>query len=228
MNKLITIIPVSSFNNSKTRLSPFLTEDERKQLLQSMLKDIVEGIKEEVSEIIIISKDPEVLSYAKTLEISTLLEEKHERDHLNNAIIDAIKYVKENYEDAKILILPSDIPLIEKKNIDYLENNNNDFIISPSKGGGTNLLYINNQYDYKPLFGEFSFFKHVTEAKNKKMNINIYDSFYVSIDINTPQDLGELLLHGTHTNTYNYLSSLNIVVENKHGQERLNVYRKDE
>ncbi|OED29604.1 2-phospho-L-lactate guanylyltransferase [Methanosphaera sp. WGK6] len=228
MNKLITIIPISSFNNSKTRLSPFLTENERKQLLKSMLKDIVEEIKEDVSEIIVTSKDQEVLSYAKTLKINTITEKKYEDNHLNNALIDAIGYVKENYDNPKILIIPSDIPLIEKKNINYLIDNSDDFIISPSNGGGTNLLYINTQYDYKPLFGEFSFFKHVSEAEDKNMNLNIYDSFYLSIDINTPQDLGELLLHGKRTNTYKYLSSLNIVVENKHGQERLNVYRKNE
>jgi 2-phospho-L-lactate guanylyltransferase len=60
------------------------------------------------------------------------------------------------------------------------------------------------------------------------MNPNIYDSFYLSIDINTPQDLGELLLHGKNTYTFKYLNSLDIVVENNHGGERLNVYRKNE
>ena len=136
--------------------------------------------------------------------------------------------MKDNYSDANILMLPADIPLIKQRNILYILENKNDFIISPSKGGGTNLLYINNEYNFKPQFGEFSFFKHVNEARRLVMNPNIYDSFYLSIDINTPQDLGELLLHGKNTYTFKYLNSLDIVVENNHGGERLNVYRKNE
>lgn len=125
-------------------------------------------------------------------------------------------------------MLPADIPLIKQRNIQYILENKNDFIISPSKGGGTNLLYINNEYNFKPQFGELSFFKHVNEARRLVMNPNIYDSFYLSIDINTPQDLGELLLHGKNTYTFKYINSLDIVVENNHGGERLNVYRKNE
>lgn len=229
MNNIITIIPVSSFDTSKTRLSPFLSYDERKELLQSMLKDIVSNIKNDVFKVIVISNDEFVLKFARDiLEIETLKENKHENNYLNNAIIDAVSYIKKNYEDYDILILPSDIPLIRKQNISYLANCNEDLIISPSKGGGTNLLYFKHTYDFEPLFGDFSFFKHLNEAKEKNMSINVYDSFYLSIDINTPQDLGEFLLHGEKTETFNYLSSLKISVTSIHGQERLNVERENE
>ena len=77
-------------------------------------------------------------------------------------------------------------------------------------------------------FGEFSYFKHVEDAKKRDYSLNIYDSFFLSLDINTPHDLGELLLHGTHTNTFKFLNSLNIVVKNKHGQDRLDVQRKND
>ena len=119
-------------------------------------------------------------------------------------------------------------PLFNSRNMKYILKNRDDFIISPSKGGGTNLLYINREYNYKPLFGAFSFFKHVQEAKNNNLDVNIYDSFYLSLDVNTPEDLGEILLHGRNTHTYNYLSNLNIGVESNHGKERLYVYRKNE
>lgn len=228
MKNIITIIPVSSFNNSKTRLSPFLSENERTLLLKYMLKDIITNIKSNASKVIITSKDEDVLDYARNLKLNIYKEKKHDSNHLNNSLIDVLNYIKEEYDQYNTLILPADIPLIKDKNMRYIKDNENDFIISPSKGGGTNLLYINQEYDYIPQFGEFSFFKHVKEAEKRNMNINIYDSFYLSLDINTPQDLGELLLHGVNTNTYNYLNSLNIKVENNHGQERLHVYRENE
>ena len=55
MKDLVAIIPVSSFNESKTRLSPFLNEKERIQLLKYMLKDIITTIENEVDEF----EDPE-------------------------------------------------------------------------------------------------------------------------------------------------------------------------
>lgn len=228
MNKIITIIPVSSFNNSKTRLSPFLSENERTTLLKYMLKDIVSSIEDCVYDIIVTSKDDDVLNYAKHLNLSVLKEQEHDDDYLNNSIVDVMKYISKNYDDYNIMILPADIPLISSKNMEYVVKNQDDFIIAPSKGCGTNLLYIKNEYDYHPLFGAFSFFKHIEEAKCRNLNVNVYDSFYLSLDVNTPEDLGEILLHGCDTYTYKYLSSLNIVVENNHGKERLYVYRKDE
>ena len=35
MDEIYAIIPVTKFKNAKTRLSPFLTEDEREKLLSS-------------------------------------------------------------------------------------------------------------------------------------------------------------------------------------------------
>ena len=229
MNNIITILPVSSFDTSKTRLSPFLSNDEREKLLKSMLRDIVSNIKNDVFKIIVVSNDESVLKFARDiLKIDTLKENKHENNYLNNAIIDAVEYIKKYYEKYDILVLPSDIPLIKKENIKYLADCDEDLVISPSKGGGTNLLCFKHTFEFEPLFGDFSFFKHLNEAEEKNMSINIYDSFYLSIDINTPQDLGEFLLHGKKTETFSYLSSLNISVTSIHGQERLNVERENE
>ena len=91
--------------------------------------------------------------------------------------------------------MPSDIPLIGKTNIKLLidQAKNLDFIIVPSKGGGTNALII------KPLsidmkFGGFSFKKHIEEAEKKKLVPLVHDSFYMALDVNTTEDLGEIML----------------------------------
>ena len=43
--------------------------------------------------------------------------------------------------------------------------------------------------------------------------------------VNTPEDLGEIMLHGNGTETKTYLESLGITVESIHGHERLKVIR---
>lgn len=124
--------------------------------------------------------------------------------------------------------MPSDIPLIGKTNIKLLIDHAKklDFIIVPSKGGGTNTLIT------KPLaidmkFGEFSFQKHIEEAEKKKLTPLVHDSFYMALDVNTTEDLGEIMIHGNGTETKRYLESLGIKVESIHGHERLKVTREN-
>ena len=61
MDKIYAIIPVSKFSNAKTRLSPFLTLEERENLLKAMLNDVTEALRDNVDDIYIISADKEVL-----------------------------------------------------------------------------------------------------------------------------------------------------------------------
>lgn len=233
MDNIYAIIPVSQFANAKTRLSPFLSPEEREKLLKAMLKDIAIALKPVTDKIIIISKDEDVLAYAKELELTTIIEEDNpktknlkasDNSGLNIALKQAMKWSRTKVR--KVIILPSDIPLIGKTNIKLLINQAKklDFIIVPSKGGGTNTLIT------KPLaidmkFGEFSFQKHIDEATKKKLNPMIHDSFYMALDVNTTEDLGEIMIHGNGTETKKYLESLNIKVESIHGHERLKVTR---
>ncbi|MBQ6218524.1 MAG: 2-phospho-L-lactate guanylyltransferase [Methanosphaera sp.] len=228
MRRLITIIPVSSLNDSKTRLSPFLSIDERICLLKMMLRDIIHNIEDEVEEIVLVSKDDSVKEFAKESNVNFVLEKEHEDNFLNNAISDAVNEVKVNFPGRDILVLPSDIPLIKSQHVATLHNMNNDLIISPSKGGGTNLLCFNSDFDYETQFGDISYFKHLAKADDLGMSINIFESFYLALDINTPEDLGELLLHGIDTYSFKFLSNLKIDVSSNHGMERLNVTREDE
>ena len=107
------------------------------------------------------------------MELTALVEEDHkpskaskngDEGPLNKAIKQAMKWCRK--KTRKVIILPSDIPLIGKTNVKLLidQAKNLDFIIVPSKGGGTNALII------KPLsidmkFGGFSFKKHIEEAE---------------------------------------------------------------
>lgn len=223
MDEMYAIIPVSKFSNAKTRLSPFLELKERENLLKAMLKDVTETLKPVMDEVVIISADKNVLEYANELEVLTLVE--NEGLNLNTAIEQAMDWCR--HKTKKVFIVPSDIPLISKTNIDALIESGKviDFIIAPSKGGGTNGLIIKPQsIDMK--FGEFSFKNHVKEANKNKFEPVIYDSFYMSLDVNTTEDLGEIIIHGSGSNTQSYLKNLNIGVESIHGAERLKVERK--
>ena len=107
MDKIYAIIPVNQFANAKTRLSPFLSPEERKNLLKAMLKDIATTLKPIVDKIIIISKDEEVLAYAEELELTAIVEENHKPSKasksgdeipLNKALKQAMKWARKKPE----------------------------------------------------------------------------------------------------------------------------------
>lgn len=222
MDDIYAIIPVSKFKNAKTRLSPFLNEEEREKLLKVMLLDVTDCLRKCVNKIIVISADEEVLEYAKSINLSTLKE--NDNSNLNKALKQAMDYCKGKAK--KVIITPSDVPLIGKTNIKILIDSSKalDFIIVPSKGGGTNAI-IMQPSAIRPKFGDFSYKEHVMSADSKNLNPQVHDSFFMALDVNTTEDLGEIMVHGENTHTRKYLKELKINVESVHGSERLKVTR---
>ena len=224
MDNIYAIIPVSKFKNAKTRLSPFLSEEEREKLLKVMLQDVTDTLKRYVDKIFIISRDEDVLTYAKSLKLDTILE--NENSNLNKALTQAMKFCKG--KTRKVIIVPSDIPLIGKTNIAMLikASKSLDFIIVPSKGGGTNMMIM------KPMaihthFEGFSYKEHVNAAERKKLNPQVHDSLFMALDVNTAEDLGEIMIHGEKTHTRKYLKELKVQFEPFRGSERIKVTRAD-
>ena len=224
MDDIYAIIPVSTFKNAKTRLSPFLSEEEREKLLKVMLQDVTDALKKYVDKIFVISRDDEVLKYAESLYLNTILED--EKSNLNKALTQAMKYCKG--KTRKVLIIPSDIPLIGKTNIQMLidASKNLDFIIVPSKGGGTNMI-ITKPNAIRTQFEGFSYKKHVQAAERKNLNPQVHDSFFMALDVNTAEDLGEIMIHGDKTHTKQYLKELKVKFEPSRGSERIKVIRDD-
>ena len=222
MDNIYAIIPVSKFKNAKTRLSPFLTDEEREKLLKAMLHDVTDTLKRYVDKIFIISRDEDVLNYAENLNLDTIMED--ENSNLNKALVQAMKYCKGKAK--KIIIVPSDVPLIGKTNVQMLidASKSLDFIIVPSKGGGTNMI-IMKPMAIRTRFEGFSYKEHVQAAERKKLNPQVHDSFFMALDVNTAQDLGEIMIHGEKTHTRKYLKELKVNVEPFRGNERLKVTR---
>ena len=172
MDNLYSIITVTTFRNTKTRLSPFLSDEERTKLLRAMLHDVIDALKRHVDKIIIISRDEDVLSYAESLNVDTILE--NDNSNLNKALTQAMKYCKG--KTRKIMIVPSDVPLIGKTNVKMVIDaaKSLDFIIVPSKGGGTNMI-IMKPMAIRTRYEGLSYKEHVNVAEKKKLNPQVHD-----------------------------------------------------
>lgn len=223
MKKTFAIIPVSRFTHAKTRLSPTLTPLERENLLKSMLKDVINALKIPVLGVVVISADEDVLNYVKELEAIPMKEEG--LTDLNGALKQAIKWCSAHAD--QVLIVPSDVPLIKPEYVDEMLKigEKNDMVIAPAKGGGTNAMLC-PVYGMEMLFGDCSFFEHIKMAESRDWMVEVYDSFYMALDVNTAEDLGEIMLHGTGTETRKFLSEEGVVVVPIHGKERLHIERR--
>lgn len=220
--KTFAVIPVSRFSNAKTRLSPTLSPIERENLLKSMLKDVIRVLNNTVDQVLVISSDPDVLNFVQELNVLSL-EEQGNTD-LNGALTQAVEWCSKNC--SKVLIVPSDVPLIKDEHVQEIlkRGEKYDVVIAPAKGGGTNSLLCPT-HGMEMKFGDCSFFKHLKEAQRNGLSRSIYDSFYLSLDVNTAEDLGEIMIHGKDTETRAFLKELMIKVQSNHGIERLRVMR---
>jgi 2-phospho-L-lactate guanylyltransferase len=175
-----------------------------------------------VSEVVVISSDDEVLNYVENMGVISLKEEGS--TDLNGALHQAINWCSNLSK--QVLIVPSDVPLMKTEHVDKIIKMGDiaDIIIAPAKGGGTNaLLCPVNGMQMK--FGECSFFEHIKVASAHNLEYAVFDSFYMSLDVNTTEDLGEIMLHGNNTATKNFLVSTGLEVLANHGKERLRIKR---
>ena len=179
------VIPYKK-ENAKSRLSPVLTLGEREEFVELMLKDVLSTLsKAGVNKIDILTTS--IYGVADDIETNVIVSELGLNEVLN-------KYLTKISEP--VLIIMADLPLVTTRHINEITNSDADITIVPGKGGGTNILYIKEPAKFHVKYYGSSFRSHCNIAKEMSQSVYVYDSFLASIDIDEPQDLVELLLHG--------------------------------
>ncbi|HET7643354.1 MAG TPA: 2-phospho-L-lactate guanylyltransferase [Nitrososphaeraceae archaeon] len=196
INKIAAVIPVKSLHSAKSRLSPFLTLQQRKNLALLLLNATIKTVKASrfVSDIIVVSSDNiiEYLSLKNSLKFI-----KDADNGVNNAVILADRYCIENEIDANIII-PNDIPFLSFRSIDQIcfisEKYSKCVIICTSKRfDGTNILFRKPPGVIKTFYDNDSYANHLNEAKKLNIPIELLDQANLRFDIDTKDDLIEFL-----------------------------------
>ncbi len=197
--KNTVLIPLNSLSKCKTRLSDVLIEEERKEFTMAMLNDVCSVFFDFGLEIYIVTPEKNIKPEYKA-------DIFYDASDLNSALINATK----NIEADASIIVPADVPLIKRFHIEKIMEMGSDkeVIIVPSRAGGTSMLYRSPKNVIDPLFNGISFFRHLKLLKKKKLRYAIYDSFLLSVDVDTKQDFVEVLIHGEGTRTYEYLMDI--------------------
>lgn len=191
MRILIPFRPV----NPKTRLSGIMNREEREKFAFYMLLDVLDALKDFDYNITIIATHP--------FELEGYEIEVDKRD-LDTAINSRIR--------GKTAVIMPDIPLINEDVLKSFFETEGDVVIAPGRRGGTNMILIRNNR-FRVSYYYCSYLKHVKIAKDLNLSFSTFDSFFASVDIDTPEDLLELMIHGEGKRSFDYLRSIGFRVE---------------
>ena len=189
---LWVIIPVKPLRRSKSRLSNVLTEDERALLNLKMLENTLNLFRDfsGINEILVVSRDPGVLSLARTFSARTLQEDGE--PGLNIALKRAV-YVAMAYAAQSVLILPADLPLLTSDDLNSVIEKlttSPSMVISPDRRmSGTNMLLLSPPDLIEFSYGPGSFERHVKQAQEKSAHIEVCQFGAAGLDIDLPEDL---------------------------------------
>jgi 2-phospho-L-lactate guanylyltransferase len=186
------IVPVKPLRRGKSRLAGTLSEDERAELNQSLLKHTLTTLSDikELEQVLVVSRDPHALTIARQHGARTVREDG--QPHLNTALARAT-VVAQVYATRGVLILPADLPLISSEDVLTLIERAVDppvVVIAPDRHGkGTNALLISPSGLIEYDFGEGSFQRHCELAKQAGARLEIVDLPSLGLDLDLPEDL---------------------------------------
>lgn len=186
------IVPVKPLRLGKSRLAGVLKDDERAALNRRFLQQTIETLKStrEISQILVISRDPGALAVARQYNVRTIHEDG--TPNLNSALARATMLARQ-YASRGVLVLPADLPLITQEDLShFLEFVGKPpcVVISPDRhDNGTNALLVSPGGLIACDFGPGSFERHCSAAMRVGANLQVVRRERIMLDLDTPDDL---------------------------------------
>lgn len=193
---LWVIVPVKPFRRGKSRLSGVLTEEERAQLNHALLENTLHALtgNRDINEVMVVTRDSAAIALTRECGFRTLQEDDENSD-LNLALTRAAK-VAQFAGATWILVLPADLPLLKPGTIASLlrqKKGSPAILIAPDRReDGTNALLMSPPDALRFEFGAQSFHKHVKQAQERKLPVQIIHDKALELDLDIPDDLDYL------------------------------------
>ncbi len=187
--KTSVIIPVKSFQKSKTRLE--LSEKKTIELFRLLLREVIKTVSESglIDEIIVISNEDQISDIIDEYNCKKILDVNEKS--VNDAVGLAESYLIEN-EFTHSIVLPLDVPFFYSEDIEKLLefSEEKSVIIVPSRHfDGTNALLRTPIDSMKPRYDEGSYSFQLDSAKNSDVKICVGLIYRLMLDIDSTEDL---------------------------------------
>jgi 2-phospho-L-lactate/phosphoenolpyruvate guanylyltransferase len=183
-----TLIPAKAFATAKQRLSPVLDDTQRAALAEALLRRTIAVAKAAFGEpVLVVTPDRPVGAVAldagadRVLEVAAM--------GLNAELAQAARQVR---DDAELLVLHADLPLLEPDDLRRLVASDGDVVIACDRHGlGTNALLLRTRARFF-AFGEDSHAQHRGEAAARKLIARTVRAPGLSDDLDDPADWSRL------------------------------------
>jgi 2-phospho-L-lactate/phosphoenolpyruvate guanylyltransferase len=114
---------------------------------------------------------------------------------LNDALNELISDAAAQKWPLDILIVMADLALLAQNDVAGILSCRGDVVLCPGRGGGTNMILIRAP-EFRTCYQGLSFPKHLDCARQAGLEVSVFESFRAGSDIDCPEDLTEVLLHG--------------------------------
>ncbi len=186
------VVPIKSFDNTKSRLKHLLSADERSLLSQLMLHDVLDALlaANGVSAVSVVTPDQAVSEFAAGIGADTITDDGTK--DLAGAATAAAHFLTIS-EASSMLLIPADVPLVQPQDIEQAIAGHGSApavtLVEAGEDGGTNLM-ISSPPEVIPFrFGKNSFRLHVEEGQAAGIAVNTPKIPNLSLDIDRPEDL---------------------------------------
>jgi len=176
-------------SDAKSRLAPALAPEERRLLAFAMLRDVLRTVSGYGKVTILSRPGLDIMDVGYDVEIQE--SELDLNDALNELIADAARLGW----PGDILIVMADLALLTQNDVAGILGCRGDVVLCPGRGGGTNMILIRAP-EFRTCYHGLSFPKHLDYARRAGLKAEVFESFRAGSDIDCPEDLAEVLLHG--------------------------------
>jgi len=163
----------------KTRLSSLLDPDERLALARAMLRDVLETL-------VACGYEPTVLATGPVdVDAPVTVDDRPLTPAVNAVLAGA---------DGPVAVVMSDLALATPAALEQLFESDAGVVLVPGLGGGTNAI-VTHHPGFRADYHGASFRDHREAAARLDVAVAVVDSFRLSLDVDDPDDLVEVLLH---------------------------------
>ena len=183
------VIPFKN-QGAKSRLASVLSPEERQLLSFAMLKDVLDAVLGHGRATILSRPGLNIADVGYDVEIQ---ESGLDLNDALNALI--AEEARQGWPSGYSRSVWPIWPFLTEKEVAGILNCEGDVVLCPGRGGGTNMILIRNP-GFRTCYRGLSFPKHLAYARQLGLEVSVFESFRAGCDIDEPEDLAEVLLHG--------------------------------
>jgi 2-phospho-L-lactate guanylyltransferase len=195
--RVVAIIPMKSFDRSKSRLRDVLSPIERRALAQRMFDRVLDAASRASLSGVLVATDDETVAHRAEAAHARVLRDNPAHTNSLGLVIDAALAHARGLECDAALVLMGDLPQLEAEDIDALKAGlaRADVVLVPDRRGrSTNALALRIHHALPTCFGlPDSLARHEVRSAQHGLRTLVMHNAGIAHDVDTHVDLMDLM-----------------------------------